>query len=154
MPLNTTICHVIKGDQILLKYGTRGVARGKWNGPGGKIDSKETPEECAKRELFEETGIRAGKLLYHGTLSFHMDGGTELTILNHLFSTEDFSGEAKSTEEGEVKWFDQKDIPYQDMFPDDAFWLPLMLDKIRFDAEFYFDAENKKILKYNINIKN
>jgi len=30
--------------------------------PAGKLDSGETPEECAVRELEEETGFRAGKL--------------------------------------------------------------------------------------------
>jgi len=31
---------------------------GKWTQPGGHIENDETPEECALRESYEETGIK------------------------------------------------------------------------------------------------
>ena len=36
--------------------------------PAGKIDEGETPEQCAARELVEETGFRAGKLTSLGVM--------------------------------------------------------------------------------------
>jgi ADP-ribose pyrophosphatase len=33
-----------------------------WEIPAGRLDPGETPEECARRELAEETGMRAGRL--------------------------------------------------------------------------------------------
>jgi len=36
--------------------------KGKWNGLGGKILEEETPEECAKREVFEESGYKPKEL--------------------------------------------------------------------------------------------
>ncbi|HUF36647.1 MAG TPA: NUDIX hydrolase [Gemmatimonadales bacterium] len=33
-----------------------------WEVPAGRLDSGETPETCAARELEEETGLRAGRL--------------------------------------------------------------------------------------------
>ena len=36
---------------------------GHWGFPKGKIQEKESPEACAVREVFEETGLNIGKIL-------------------------------------------------------------------------------------------
>ena len=38
------------------------IHEGKWVGVGGKIEKGESPEECAVREVFEETGLKAEEL--------------------------------------------------------------------------------------------
>lgn len=48
---------VVEGDRILLVKTHLG-SRDDYELPGGGIESGETPEEAAIRELFEETGIR------------------------------------------------------------------------------------------------
>ena len=40
----------------------RGRATGKWSFPKGHIEAGESPLQCAKRELYEETGVSLGKL--------------------------------------------------------------------------------------------
>ncbi|MGI6759293.1 MAG: NUDIX hydrolase [Bacilli bacterium] len=44
-------------DEILLINREKPSWMGRWNGIGGRIEDGETPDECAKRELFEETGM-------------------------------------------------------------------------------------------------
>jgi len=44
-----------KGKVLLLHRNTP--ARVQWETPGGKIDSGETPKECAIREIKEELGV-------------------------------------------------------------------------------------------------
>jgi len=143
-----TVCHVLDGNKLLLKMATRGISQGKWNGPGGKIDSSEDPEQCAIREVFEETGLEVRDLTSHGSLKFHMDGKEELSFIVHLFSTKSFKGQIKSTDEGEVRWFDADDVPYDAMWDDDKYWLYLMLNGRKFDMDVYFDEKNKRVLKY------
>lgn len=51
-------------------------AGGRWGIPKGHIESGESREECARREVAEETGIRpVGELIFAGRTSTPVDGG-------------------------------------------------------------------------------
>jgi 8-oxo-dGTP diphosphatase len=148
-----TLCHVINGDMLLLKMATRGISKGKWNAAGGKIDPGETPEQCAIREVFEETGLKVSNLTNHGPLKFHMDGKDDLSFTVHLFSTKSFDGSIKSTDEGEVKWMGIDSIPYGQMWDDDIYWIGPMLKNKKFAIDFYYDRENKKVIKCVVDLE-
>lgn len=47
----------IDGQLLLLECSPSKPESGKWGVPAGKLEADETPEQAAKRELFEETGI-------------------------------------------------------------------------------------------------
>lgn len=53
-----------------------------WEVPAGRLDPGETPEACARRELAEETGMRAGRLERLTTI-YTTPGFTDERI--HLF---------------------------------------------------------------------
>ncbi len=152
MVMRATLCHVINNNRLLLKKATRGISKGKWNGPGGKFEKGETPEQCAIRETLEETGITMHRPLFHGKLYFFMDGKRRLSIEGFLFSTKSFSGKVKSSEEGPVKWFDIGKLPKNCMWDDDQYWLNLMLSGRRFDAYIYYDKSNEKVIEYRIRL--
>jgi 8-oxo-dGTP diphosphatase len=54
-----TLGFVIRGDEILMLNREKSPWKGAWNGVGGKLQPHETPLECIRRELLEETGIEA-----------------------------------------------------------------------------------------------
>jgi 8-oxo-dGTP diphosphatase len=148
--IEATICHIIRGRKLLLKKATRGISVGKWNAPGGKLEPGETPVQCAKREVLEETGLRVSKPFYHGTLTFVMDGGMTLHTRAHVFSARDAKGRARSSAEGEVRWYLLGRLPEARMWEDDQYWVPLVLRGIRFDATFTYDEANRHVIGFSI----
>ncbi|MCW5723353.1 MAG: NUDIX hydrolase [Maricaulaceae bacterium] len=48
-----------RGGAVLLIRRARPPFQGRWSIPGGKIEPGETPQQTARRELFEETGVEA-----------------------------------------------------------------------------------------------
>ena len=55
-----TLCYVISNGKTLMIYRNKkenDYHEGKWNGLGGKFEQGETPEECAIREVYEESGL-------------------------------------------------------------------------------------------------
>jgi 8-oxo-dGTP diphosphatase len=147
---DATICHIIQDGKLLLKKANSGISIGKWNGPGGKIERGETPEMNVVREVSEETGLRIVNPASHGTIKFYMSGGGRLDFLVHVFSARRFTGKARSSEEGRVRWFDVAKIPYAKMWDDDRYWLPLVLNGVKFDARFSYDRQNKRVVDFAI----
>jgi 8-oxo-dGTP pyrophosphatase MutT (NUDIX family) len=148
-----TLCHVIDGDRILLKRAVRGVSKGKWNAAGGKVEEEETPAEGAARETFEETGLRVKNLFHHGVLNFFDNGKNEVVITCHLFSTREFTGKLQDSDEGEVRWFRVDELPWEDMWPDDKYWIKPMLEGKQFDADFYLDFSNSNLVKHEMRFR-
>ena len=135
--IETTLLLLIRDDEILLARKKRGFGCGKYNGVGGKLEIGETPLDAMIREAKEEIGIIPTKYEKVGIVEFMGFLNKEKTnLIFHLYTANSWDNNPIETEEMEPKWFKIKDIPYDNMFIDDKYWLPLVLDGKKIKAFF------------------
>jgi len=146
---DSTLCYIFRGEDILLQKKAPGLfGAEKWNAPGGKVKFAESPEKTAKREVKEETGLIVNDIKNVGVLNFMEEGGKWFAV--HVFKTSSYSGEMKDSQEGKLKWFSTKNLPYEEMWSDDKIWLPHLLANKTFQGAFLFDKGFKNMLKHDM----
>lgn len=144
-----TLVIVEQEGRVLLGMKKRGFGAGRWNGFGGKVEPGETIEAAARRELREEAGIEAGELALMGVHHFTFARNPEEFLEVHVFRCRAFTGEMMETEEMRPQWYRIADIPFDDMWPDDRHWLPLLLAGKKFHTRFCF-GQGDEILEQEI----
>ena len=128
-----------EGDQVLLIHKKRGLGQGKVNAPGGRIDPGETAEFAAIRECQEEVGLTPSGLQYMGELNFVFVDGYSLQ--GFVFIAENYTGTLVETDEADPFWCHDQKIPYDNMWEDDIYWLPEMMEGQKFRGRFLFDDD-------------
>ncbi|EKE20009.1 MAG: hypothetical protein ACD_8C00067G0015 [uncultured bacterium] len=141
----TTLCLINKNGKVLLGMKKRGFGEGRWNGFGGKVHDGETIEETAMREIKEEAGITPIGMKKFGVILFKfkengLEGNPDIEV--NIFGASDFKGEITESEEMRPMWFAHGDIPFEDMWPDDKYWVSMFLAGKTFKGEFVFDDIN------------
>jgi len=145
-----TLCFLIRGDEVLLAMKKRGFAVGKWNGSGGKADTEDKSiEDTAIRETREETGVTPKKLEHVATFNFYFPDKAEWSQQVVVYFAREWDGDPVETEEMAPKWFKKTEIPYDQMWEDDKYWLPKVLDGVKVNGDFLFD-KNQKIIEQSI----
>ena len=143
--INTTLCYIEKNNSYLMLHRTKkekDVNKDKWIGIGGKFEEGESPFDCIKREVKEETGFILNKVEYRGLVTFvsrTSDGAEPYYELMHLFWSDDFSKadspdflELPECDEGELEWVPKEkmnDLPH---WESDELFLELIEKRVPF----------------------
>ena len=141
--------YLFKGKQVCLPLKKRGFGQGWHNGYGGKVKPAEALEASAKRELFEEAGVKAEALEKRAVLTF-VFLHTGKIIESHIFWCRKFEGVPRETEEMQPFWFAFDSVPYEKMWPDDRIWFPKFLAGEKFTGKFEFSDDRPTIAGYEI----
>ncbi|TPI32585.1 NUDIX domain-containing protein [Mesorhizobium sp. B3-2-1] len=97
---------VVRGDSVLLVKRARPPSQGLYAFPGGKVEGDETLEDAARRELMEETGLRATG--FRPLREIHIDGRDDSHPVDYLltvFGAAYAGGEAVASDDAETAAF-------------------------------------------------
>ncbi len=131
----TTLCYLEKDSKYLMLHRTKkeiDINKGKWLGVGGKIENGETPEQCLKREVMEETGYELKSYDFKGIVVFNYN--EEEPLFMYLYTSSDFCGVQKECSEGELKWIDKNEILNLNLWEGDKIFLELLFR----DSPFFY----------------
>jgi len=147
--LNTTLCYVLRGDEVLMLHRTKkknDVNQDKWIGIGGKFEADESPEECLLREAKEETGLTLTDWKCRGVITFLTNGPWDGEYM-YLFTAEGFEGDLTDCPEGELKWVSREFLDQLPKWEGDQIFLdllwqdaPFFLLKLRYDGDTLVEA--------------
>lgn len=123
----TTLCYVQRGNCLLMMHRIKkdqDENAGKWIGIGGHLEEDETPEECIRREAWEEAGLALTDLRLRGILTFILpDWGNELTF---LYTARTDAETLPECAEGVLQWIPVEEIPGLPLWEGDRVFLPLL----------------------------
>lgn len=124
---NTTLCYLERDGCYLMLHRVKkehDMNRDKWLGVGGKFEQGESPEDCALREVFEETGLTMTGYAYRGIVTFVSD--VYPTEYMHLFHSTDFRGTLRECGEGTLEWVPKSKVPELPIWEGDKLFLGLL----------------------------
>lgn len=132
MIINSSLCYIEKDGRYLMLHRVKkknDINKDKWIGVGGRFEEGESPYDCVRREVKEETSLTLNKPIYRGIVTFVMGDVTELM---HLFTCTDFSGEVGECNEGELEWVNISDVVKLPIWEGDKVFLKLLSDNAPF----------------------
>lgn len=131
--LNTTLCYIQKDEKYLMLHRIKkqnDINKDKWIGIGGKFEEGESPEECALREVKEETGLSLKSYEYRGIVTFVSDNN--FTEFMHIFWSNNFEGEIIDCDEGKLEWIEKSKLNDFEHWKGDEIFLDLIDKKVPF----------------------
>ena len=102
----TNLCMIKDGDKYLLQNRVKK----DWQGytfTGGHVEPGESIVQSVIREVKEETGLTLKNPHLVGVKQFWVESGRYIVF---LFSATKFTGELRSSHEGEVGWFTKEEM--------------------------------------------
>lgn len=142
-----TLVYAVRGGQVLMLHRHKEPNLGLWVAPGGKTEPHESPFECARRELHEETGLEAQTLVFRGLVT-EVSPHEHWQWLLHIFVAPHPLGDVVGDErEGRLRWWPVEVVSSLPIPQADAIFFPEIIDLNRpfYAARMQYDDELRLI---------
>ena len=124
---NTTLCYIQRGGQYLMLHRVKkenDLNHDKWVGVGGKFEPDESPDDCLRREVLEETGLTLTRYRCRGVVTFLSDEWEGEYM--YLYTADGFEGEISDCDEGTLEWVDIDRVPELPLWAGDRIFFRLL----------------------------
>ncbi len=141
----TTLCYLEQDGSYLMLYRNKkeqDQSAGKYLGVGGKMERGESPEECAMREIKEETGYTVSELAFRGIVTFISDKWEH--ELMFLYTADHFSGTMRTDcPEGELCWVPKDEVLSLPAWEGDRYFLrPLLTGEQDIHVKLVYEGDH------------
>ena len=139
-----TLCYVRHEGRTLMLHRVKKAGdmhAGKWNGLGGKFEGGESTEECARREILEESGLEVGLLELKGFLSFPGFQGDDDWYAFVFLAYEPRGELLADPAEGHLAWIADTELTQLPLWAGDHIFLPWLDRPGFFSGCFVYQGE-------------
>ena len=156
-PELTTLCYIEKDNKYLMMHRVKkehDINKDKYVGVGGHFEYGESPDECLKREVMEETGLTLIKYKPRGIVTFiYGDENTpeeRVVEYMHLYTATEFSGELIDCDEGELVWIDKDKVYDLPIWEGDKIFFRLMEEREDYFSLKLVYSEAGELIEHDI----
>lgn len=148
----TSLCYLERDGKYLILHRTKKANdenQDKWIGVGGKFEPGEMPDECALREVKEETGLTMIDYRLRGLIIFVSNvWGMEYM---YLYTATKWRGEMIECDEGELVWLEKQELLKKNLWEGDKLFLKALderdeffMMKLRYEGEKLAEVVDSK----------
>ena len=154
---NTSLCYLKNSGNYLMLHRVKKEVdenKDKWIGIGGKFEEGESPEDCAVREIAEETGMvfSPEELRYRAVVTFVSDEwGTEYMHLFSAYADQErlLQLRGRENEEGTLEWVPVEKVESLPIWEGDRIFLRMLAE----DEPFFslkLEYRGEKLVKHTL----